>query len=259
VRECSSDGLGRIGHQSSVLIYGGAALGEVTQDVADASIQEALAAGINHFDTAASYGESELRLGPWMPEIRSRIFLASKTGERDAEPAYRQIVASLERLQTDRLDLIQLHAIGDLAELDRATGSGGAIEAAVRARDEGLVDWIGITGHGDEAPATHLEALRLFPFDSVLTPLNWVLTQDAKYLADYEALVAAVRAQDAALMTIKTVARRNWPDGHGAQPHDVVRAVRRPGADRRSSRLGAVARRGHRGSRRPGTSGCWAR
>jgi aryl-alcohol dehydrogenase-like predicted oxidoreductase len=205
--------LGRIGHESSVLIYGGAALGEVTQDVADTSIQEALAAGVNHFDTAASYGESELRLGPWMPEIRSRIFLASKTGERDAEPAYRQIVASLERLQTDRLDLIQLHAIGDLAELDRATGSGGAIEAAVRARDEGLVDWIGITGHGDEAPATHLEALRRFPFDSVLTPLNWVLTQDAKYLADYEALVAEVRRQGAALMTIKTVSRRNWPDG----------------------------------------------
>jgi predicted aldo/keto reductase-like oxidoreductase len=205
--------LGRIGHQSSVLIYGGAGLGEVTQEVADASVQEALDAGINHFDTAASYGESELRLGPWMPQIRSRIFLASKTGERDAEPAYRQIVASLERLQTDRLDLIQLHAIGDLAELDRATGSGGAIEAVVRARDEGLVDWIGITGHGDAAPATHLEALRRFPFDSVLTPLNWVLAQDATYLADYAALVAEVRRQDAALMTIKTVSRRNWPAG----------------------------------------------
>lgn len=203
--------LGRIGHSSSVLIYGAAALGEVTQDVADASIEEALAAGINHFDVAASYGEAELRLGPWMPRIRDRIFLATKTGEREADAAWQQINASLERLQTDRVDLIQLHAVGDLAELDRVTGPGGAIEAAVRARDEGLVRWIGITGHGHEAPATHVEALRRFPFDSVLTPLNWVLAEDDDYRFAYEALVAEVQSQDVALMTIKTVSLRNWP------------------------------------------------
>jgi aryl-alcohol dehydrogenase-like predicted oxidoreductase len=203
--------LGRIGHQSSVLVYGAAALHDVSQDVADASIEEALAGGINHIDTAASYGESELRLGPWMPEIRSRIFLATKTGERDGDAAYQQISASLERLQTDRLDLLQLHAVGTVEELDLVTATGGALEAAIRARDEGMVGAIGITGHGHRAPSTHVEALRRFPFDTVLSPLNWVLTQHAGYLAAYEQLVAEVRRQDAALMVIKTVARRNWP------------------------------------------------
>jgi len=203
--------LGRIGHQSSVIIYGAAALGGVTQDVADRSIEQALTAGINHFDVAASYGDAELRLGPWMPEIRNRIFLATKTGERDAESAYRQINASLERLQTDRVDLIQLHSVGDIEDLDRATGPGGALESAIRARDEGLASAIGITGHTHGAPATHLEALRRFPFDTVMTPLNWVLAQDRDYLRDYEALVAEVRRQDAGLMIIKTVSRRNWP------------------------------------------------
>jgi len=211
--------LGRIGHISSVLIYGAAALGEVTQDVADASIQEALDAAINHFDVAAGYGEAELRLGPWMSRIRGDIFLATKTGERSADAAWAEINKSLERLQTDHLDLIQLHAVGDLAELDRATGTGGAIEAAVRARDEGLVDWIGITGHGHEAPATHLEALRRFPFDSVLSPINWVLAQDRGYLDDYERLAAETQAQDVALMAIKTVSRRNWPEGKEKSTH----------------------------------------
>jgi aryl-alcohol dehydrogenase-like predicted oxidoreductase len=203
--------LGRIGHQSSVIIYGAAALGQVTQDVADQSVEQALAAGINHFDVAASYGDAELRLGPWMPEIRSRVFLATKTGERDAESAYRQINASLERLQTDHVDLIQLHSVGDLEDLDRATGPGGALESAIRARDEGLAGAIGITGHTHGAPATHLEALRRFPFDTVMTPLNWVLAQDPDYLRDYAALVAEVQRQDAGLMIIKTVSRRNWP------------------------------------------------
>ena len=164
--------LGRLEHQSSVLIYGAAALGEVTQDVADASIQEALDGGINHVDVAADYGDAELRLGPWMGEIRDRVFLATKTGLRDRDSAWRQINESLERLQTDHVDLLQLHAVGDVAELDRATGPGGALEAAVRAQEEGLVGAVGITGHGHEAPATHLEALRRHPFATVLTPLN---------------------------------------------------------------------------------------
>lgn len=202
--------LGRLGHDSSVLIYGAAALAEVDQDTADASIQQALDAGINHFDVAASYGDAELRLGPWMSRIRGDIFLATKTGERQAEPAWRQINASLERLQTDRVDLIQLHAVGDLAELDQVTGSGGALESAVRARDEGMVGAIGITGHGDDAPATHLEALRRFPFDTVLTPWNYVLSTDPSFAAAFHALVAEVQRQDAGLMTIKTVSRRNW-------------------------------------------------
>ncbi|MDQ1645240.1 MAG: hypothetical protein QOJ50_1424 [Cryptosporangiaceae bacterium] len=209
--------LGRLGHLSSVLIYGAAALSEVGQDTADASIQLALDAGINHFDTAASYGEAELRLGPWMPTIRDRIFLATKTGLRRADDAWAQINHSLERLQTDRVDLIQLHSVGDLHELDLVTGPGGALEAAVRARDEGLAGAVGITGHGHEAPATHREGLRRFPFDTVLTPLNYVLAQDPAYRGDYEALAADVAAQDAGLMTIKTVSRRNWPEPAGHQ------------------------------------------
>jgi aryl-alcohol dehydrogenase-like predicted oxidoreductase len=204
--------LGRLGHESSVLIYGGAALSDVTQEVADASIDEALAAGINHFDTAAGYGDSELRLGAVMPNIRDQIFLATKTGERARDAAWRQINNSLERLQTDHVDLLQLHAIGDRADLDAATGADGALHAAIRAQEEGLTTAIGITGHGHEAPATHLEALKRYPFATVLTPLNPVLARDPEYLNAYEALVDEIEYQDAGLMIIKTVAKQNWPD-----------------------------------------------
>ena len=211
--------LGRLDHRSSVLLYGAAALASVEQEVADRSIQEALDAGINHFDVAASYGDAELRLGPWMPRIRDRIFLATKTGERSREAAWSQINASLERLQTERLDLLQLHAVGDLEDLDRAVGPRGALEAATRAVDEGLVGAVGITGHGSEAPAVHLEALRRFPFATVLTPLNPVLWRDAAYQESYEALAEEVHRQDAGLMIIKTISRRNWPDGPEGAPY----------------------------------------
>jgi len=210
--------LGRLGHQSSVLIYGAAALAEVPQEVADASIEEALDAGINHLDVAAAYGDAELRLGARMPELRSRVFLATKTGERDRDSAWREIGSSLERLRTDHVDLLQLHAIGDLDELDLALGAGGAIEAAVRARDEGMVGAVGITGHGPAAAATHLEALRRFPFATVLTPLNAVLWRDPSFREAYTALTEEVRLQDAGLMTIKTVARRNYTDVGAGEP-----------------------------------------
>jgi aryl-alcohol dehydrogenase-like predicted oxidoreductase len=196
---------------SSVLIYGAAALADVDQATADRSVRLALDAGINHFDVAASYGDAELRLGPWMPRIRDRIFLATKTGLRDRDAAWAQINRSLERLQTDRIDLIQIHAVGDLADLDRVTGPSGSLEAAVRARDDGLAGAIGITGHGHQAPATHLEALRRFGFDTVLTPLNPVLDRDRAYRSDYQRLVAEAQAQDVGLMIIKAVSRRNWP------------------------------------------------
>jgi aryl-alcohol dehydrogenase-like predicted oxidoreductase len=205
--------LGRTGHESSVLIYGAAALGEVDQDTADRSIQQALDAGFNHFDVAADYGDAELRLGPWMPRIRNDIFLATKTGLREREPAWQQINESLERLQTDRLDLIQLHAVGDLEELDKVTRPGGSLEAALRAVDEGLAAAVGITGHSHTAPGTHLEALRRHPFTTVLSPINVALWNRPDYRSDYEALVAEVQAQDVGLMTIKTVSRRNWPEG----------------------------------------------
>jgi aryl-alcohol dehydrogenase-like predicted oxidoreductase len=203
--------LGRLGHMSSVLVYGAAGLAAVDQATADRSVQLALDAGINHFDVAASYGEAELRLGPWMARLRDRVFLATKAERRDRDGAWAQINQSLERLQTDHVDLIQIHAVGDLADLDRVTGPGGSLEAAARARDEGLAGAIGITGHGHQAPATHREALRRFEFDTVLTPLNYVLSHDLAYRSDHEGLVADVQSRDVALMVIKAVSRRNWP------------------------------------------------
>jgi aryl-alcohol dehydrogenase-like predicted oxidoreductase len=211
--------LGRLGHRSSVLIYGGAGLSDVSQELADASIQGALNAGINHFDTAEAYGDSELRLGEWMPTIRDRIFLASKTGDRTATGAYDSIRRSLERLQVERLDLIQLHAVCDLEDLGRATGTGGAIEGAVRARDEGLVGAIGITGHGMHAPATHLEALERFPFDTVLTPCNYRLWSESEYRRDLEALEEAVVTLYVGLMFIKALARNLWREGDAHRYH----------------------------------------
>ena len=205
--------LGRIGRMNSVLAFGGAALSEVTEHEADRAISLALDAGIDHFDTAAGYGDSELHLGRWMGEIKDGIFLSTKTGEREKDAAWRQIEASLERLRVDRVDLIQLHAVGDLEDLDRATNHNGSLHAAVEARDEGLVGAVGITGHGHEAPATHLEALRRYPFDSVLTPWNHVLGRDESYRRDFEALAEEAKRQDAGLLTIKTISRRNWPEG----------------------------------------------
>ena len=198
---------------NSVLIFGGAALSDISEEEADRAIALALESGVDHFDTAAGYGDSELHYGRWMDEMRGGIFLSTKTGERDKDTARRQIENSLERLQVDFVDLIQLHAVGDLEDLDRATRGGGSLEAAVEAREEGLVGAVGITGHGHEAPATHLEALRRYPFDTVMTPWNYVLSTDEGYLRDFEALVEEIRRQDAGLMTIKTVSRRNWPEG----------------------------------------------
>jgi aryl-alcohol dehydrogenase-like predicted oxidoreductase len=205
--------LGRLNRENSVLIFGGAALAEATEEDSDAAIAQALDAGVDHFDTAADYGDSELQYGRWMPEIRNRIFLSTKTGLREKDAARRQIQDSLERLHVDNVDLLQLHSVGDIEDLDRATGPGGSLEAAIEAKEEGLVGAIGITGHGNEAPATHLEALRRYPFETVLTPWNYILSTDEGYRADYEALVEEIRRQDAGLMIIKTISRRNWPEG----------------------------------------------
>lgn len=197
-----------------MLIYGAAAIGWVeSPEVADRSIREALDAGINHIDTAAGYGDSEIHLGRWMPEIRDRVFLATKTGDRTADAAYDSIRRSLERLRTDRVDLLQHHAVGNLDELDEVTRPGGGLEGALRARDEGMIGGIGITGHGMDAPAAHLEALRRFPFDTVLTPWNWRLARFPGFRRDFEALVEEVVAQDAGLMIMKSVARHLWPVG----------------------------------------------
>ncbi|SEM92868.1 aldo/keto reductase [Paenibacillus sp. OV219] len=202
--------LGRIDQESTVVIYGAASLGNVTQDQADESIQYALDMGINHFDTAASYGDAELRMGPWMPKIRKDIFLATKTGERQKDPAMRQIEQSLIRLQTDQVDLLQLHAVTSFEELDAVTAKGGALEAAIWAKEQGLVKHIGITGHGHIAPAVHLEALRRFPFETVLTPLNFILYQNLEYRRIFNELVEETTHQNTGLMVIKAVAKGEW-------------------------------------------------
>jgi aryl-alcohol dehydrogenase-like predicted oxidoreductase len=226
--------LGRIGHETSVLVYGAAALGEVTQEVADASLEQALAAGINHLDTAASYGEAELRMGPTVERIRDQVFLATKSTERRAEDAWRELERSLELLHTDHIDLWQVHAVCDLAELDKVFARGGCLEAFVRAKDEGVVSWIGITGHTEQAPVVHAEALRRHDFDSVLTPMNYHLyTADAEFRTNFDTLYELAGERDVALRTIKATARRPWTGEHRlatwyepfTEPEDIRAAI----------------------------------
>ncbi len=205
--------LGRTGHMSTIVAFGGAAIGKVTQDVADAAIQDARDHGVNHFDVAPTYGDAELRLAPWMPKIRSEIFLGCKTTERTRDGAKRSIHASLERLGVDSFDLFQFHSVGTMEKLDQCLGTGGAIEAVLEARDEGLLRYIGITGHGLDAPKVHAEGLRRFPLDTVMFPLNFVLyTNLPDYRRDYEALIALCQVEDVGVHIIKTLAKSPWYD-----------------------------------------------
>lgn len=203
---------GRTGHESTRLIFGAAALGEVTQDVADRTMERVLEAGINHIDTAASYGDSELRLGPWMERYRDRWFLATKTGERTAPAAYDEIRRSLERLRVEQVDLIQLHNLVDEGEWEIAMGPGGALEAAVRAREEGLVRFIGVTGHGVPIARMHLRSLERFDFDTLLLPYSYVLIQNPAYAADFDTLLAMASARNVAVQTIKSITQAPWGD-----------------------------------------------
>ncbi len=204
--------LGRTGHMSTVVTFGAAGIGRVDQETADRAIETALGHGVNHVDVAPRYGEAELRLRPWMPRIRGRIFLGCKTGERARDAAAAELSRSLERLGTDRLDLYQLHAVGKLHELDQCTAPGGALEALIAARAQGLVRWLGITGHTHDAPRTHLEALRRFDFDTVMFPLNFVLWADPRYREDAGALLEECRRRDVGVHIIKTVAKDPWGD-----------------------------------------------
>lgn len=203
---------GRTGHESTRVIFGAAALGSVSQADADRTMELIIARGINHIDVAASYGEAELRIGPWMLEHRDRFFLATKTGERKADAAYDEIRRSLERLQTDRIDLIQLHNLVEEEDWRTAYGSGGALAAVVRARDEGLVRYIGVTGHGLPVAAQHRRSLEQFAFDSVLLPYSWVLMRNPQYAADFEALAAVCAERNVAMQTIKAITRAPWGD-----------------------------------------------
>ncbi len=204
---------GRTGHTSTRTLFGAAALGEVTQDEADRTLDMLLQYGVNHIDTAASYGHSEERIGPWMREHRDRFFLATKTGERRYQEARDQIRRSLERLRVDKVDLIQLHNLVDPTEWEIAMGPGGALEAAVEAREQGLVRFIGVTGHGVTVAARHKMSLERFDFDSVLLPYNYMMMQIPHYAADFEALVALCQQRNVAVQTIKSVLRRPWVEG----------------------------------------------
>jgi aryl-alcohol dehydrogenase-like predicted oxidoreductase len=201
---------GATGHDSSRVIFGGAALAQVDQGEADRALEVLLQHGINHLDVAASYGDAELRVAPWLRRHPGAFFLATKTGERTYVAARDQIRRSLERLGVDRVDLIQLHNLVDVIEWDIALSPGGALEAAVEARDEGLVRFIGVTGHGLSVPEIHRRSLDRFSFDSVLAPYNYVQMQDPRYAETFERLAAVCAERNVALQTIKSLARRRW-------------------------------------------------
>lgn len=225
---------GRTGHESSVAIFGAAAFWEVSQAEADATMERVREAGVNHIDVAPQYGGAEERLGPWLAQHRDRCFLGCKTMERTRVGADAELHRSLDRLRTDHLDLYQLHAVTTIEELDAVTGPGGALETLVEARDAGLTRWLGITGHGVDAPAVFLEALRRFPFDSVLFPLNFVQMGNPAYRRDAEALMARCRELDVGTMIIKSITRGPWGDHDETRttwyrpfetPTDIQRAV----------------------------------
>jgi aryl-alcohol dehydrogenase-like predicted oxidoreductase len=201
---------GRTGHESTRVIFGGAALSRVSQDHADSVLDILLEHDVNHIDVAASYGDAELRVAPWLKRYPGRFFLATKTGKRSATDARDELHRSLDRLGVDHVDLWQLHNLVDPIEWDVALSPGGAIEAAVQAREEGLVRFVGVTGHGSQIAATHRRSLERFDFDSVLLPCNYLTMQSAYYRENFEALAATCRERNVAVQTIKSIAQRHW-------------------------------------------------
>lgn len=233
---------GRTGHQSTRTLFGAAALAGMKQEKADTVLETLLSYGVNHIDTAASYGDAELRIAPWMKSRRAEFFLATKTAERSYDGAKAGLHQSLERLGVDQVDLIQLHNLTDESGWQEAFSDGGALAALVEARDEGLVRFIGVTGHGTQAAAMHLRSLERFPFDSILVPYNFTMMSQPTYAADFEALTTECDRRGVAVQTIKSIARRRWQDTPErrfswyeplTQPESIARAVRwalaRPG------------------------------
>ena len=201
---------GSTGHESTRTIFGAAALGSLSQAEADPTLEVLLEHGVNHIDVAASYGDAELRLAPWLAEHRDRFFLATKTGRRDRAGAREEIRRSLDRLGVDQVDLLQLHNLVDVIEWESALREGGALEAAVEARDEGLVRFIGVTGHGLTVARMHRRSLDRFPFDSVLAPFSYVQMRDPAYAADFEELARVCAERGVALQTIKAISLAPW-------------------------------------------------
>ena len=229
---------GRTGHNSSRTLFGAAALGGVTQDEADSTLELLLSYGVNHIDTASSYGAAEDRIGPWLQTRRDDFFLATKTGERTYQKARDQIRHSLERLQITQIDLIQLHNLVDENEwrvaMGDESGEKGALAALIEARQEGLVRFIGVTGHGLEVAKRHQQSLARFDFDAVLLPLNFSMMQNPEYADDFNALHAMCRERDVAMQTIKSICRKPKNDDSPQRatwyeplenPDDIQRAV----------------------------------
>lgn len=206
---------GRTGQLSTRTLFGAAAFWSTPQKEADAVLEILLHFGVNHIDAAASYGDAELRVGPWMLRHRDRFFLATKTEERTKQGAWASLQRSLERLQTDHVDLFQLHNLSDPQEWEVALGPGGALEAFVAAREQGLTRFIGITGHGLNIAALHRRALDRFDFDSVLLPYSYILLQNPQYAAEVAALLQVCRERNVAVQTIKGITRAPWHD----EPH----------------------------------------
>jgi aryl-alcohol dehydrogenase-like predicted oxidoreductase len=201
---------GATGHDSTRVIFGAAALGAVSKGDADRTLDVLLEHGINHIDVAADYGDAELRIASWLQRHPGMFFVATKTGERTYRGAREEIRRSLDRLGVDRVDSIQLHNLVDVIEWDAALSADGALEAALEAREEGLVRFIGVTGHGLSVPEMHRRSLERFAFDSVLAPYNHVQMQDPRYAETFEAPAAVCRERNVALQTIKSLARRRW-------------------------------------------------
>jgi aryl-alcohol dehydrogenase-like predicted oxidoreductase len=201
---------GRTGHMSTVTLFGAAALARATQDEADRALEVLLRHGVNHIDTAARYGDSELRIGPWMARHRQDFFLATKTGSRTAREARDDVHRSLERLRVDHVDLIQMHSLGHPDDWDQAMGPGGALEALIEARAQKLVRFIGVTGHGWSIPAMHRRSLARFDFDSVLLPYNVFFAQNDRYRQAFEEVLTICRERNVAVQVIKSIARGPW-------------------------------------------------
>ncbi len=226
---------GQTGHESTRVIFGAAALGSMSQEHANTTLAVLESYAVNHIDTARSYGDSELRLAPWLATNRDKVFLATKTGERTGPGARRELEESLSRLGTDHVDLIQLHNLVEPDEWEVAFALDGAVEALAKARDEGLVRFIGVTGHGLRIPSMHLRSLHAFDFDSVLFPYNFVLLERPDYRADVEALIELCAQRDVAVQTIKSIARGRWSGSREGKfswyepltdPEAIGRAVR---------------------------------
>ena len=201
---------GNTGHLSTRTIFGAAALRNVTQVEADQTLDVLLKYGINHIDTAAGYGESELRIGPWMEKHRNKFFLATKVFRRSYKDARDQIDLSLKRLQVTKIDLMQIHNLTDPRSWKKVMGPDGALKAIVEAREQDLIKYIGITGHGYTVAAMHTRSLERFEFDSVLLPYNYMMMQDPKYTADFESLLKLCKDRNVAVQTIKSLAYRPW-------------------------------------------------